>query len=47
VEDDAELREALAEQLGMHEFLVTQVETADAALERIKHDFFVGILLGT
>ena len=46
VDDDAELRHWLAAQLELHEeFAVAEVETADAALECIKHRAFDAILV--
>ncbi|MGF1606063.1 MAG: response regulator transcription factor [Rhodothalassiaceae bacterium] len=46
VDDDNELRESLAEQLGMHEdFEVTQVATGSAAIETCKSETFDLILL--
>ncbi len=41
VDDDAALRQSLAEQLKLHgEFSITEAETADAALDIAKHQSF-------
>jgi DNA-binding response OmpR family regulator len=46
VDDDAELRNALTEQLHLHEeFDVTGAETGTAALDRLKSDYYDAILL--
>jgi DNA-binding response OmpR family regulator len=46
VDDDASLRQALAEQLELHEeFKVAQAENANAALEQVKQGYFDAILL--
>lgn len=46
VDDDASLRQALAEQLELHEeFKVAQAETANSALEQVKQGYFDAILL--
>ncbi len=46
VDDDASLRQALAEQLELHEeFTVAQAENANAALEQVKQGYFDAILL--
>src|ERR1700729_242677 len=46
VDDDAALRQALAEQLELHEeFKVAQAETANSALEQVKQGYFDVILL--
>ena len=46
VDDDASLRQALAEQLELHEeFKVAQAETANAALEQVKQGYFDAILV--
>jgi DNA-binding response OmpR family regulator len=46
VDDDASLRQALAEQLELHEeFKVAQAEHANAALEQVKLGYFDAILL--
>src|SRR5579862_4060669 len=46
VDDDASLRQALAEQLELHEeFKVAEAETANQALEQVKQQYFDAILL--
>jgi len=46
VDDDAALRQSLAEQLELHEeFKVAQAETANQALEQAKQQYFDAILL--
>jgi DNA-binding response OmpR family regulator len=46
VDDDASLRQALAEQLELHEeFKVAQAENANAALEQVKQGYFDAVLL--
>ncbi|MGE5147395.1 MAG: response regulator transcription factor [Candidatus Eiseniibacteriota bacterium] len=46
VDDDAELRNALSEQLRLHEeFDVTGVDTGASALDRLKSDYYDAILL--
>jgi DNA-binding response OmpR family regulator len=46
VDDDASLRDALAEQFGLHDdFVITQAESAVAGLEAVKADRFDMILL--
>ena len=46
VDDDAELRHSLAEQLALHtEFVIAEAETANAALECVRHRSFDAILL--
>ncbi len=46
VDDDASLRQALAEQLELHEeFKVAQAENGNAALEQVKQGYFDAILL--
>jgi DNA-binding response OmpR family regulator len=46
VDDDASLRDALAEQFGLHDdFVITQAESAVAGLDAVKTDRFDMILL--
>ena len=46
VDDDASLRQALAEQLELHEeFKVAQAENANVALDQVKQGYFDAILL--
>jgi DNA-binding response OmpR family regulator len=46
VDDDAELRHSLAEQLALHtEFVIAEAETANAALECVRRCAFDAILL--
>jgi DNA-binding response OmpR family regulator len=46
VDDDADLRHALAEQLSLHEeFMTAEAETGGTALERVGQQYFDAILL--